>query len=216
MINAILADSQKIVCEGIRLILEQDGGIRVFGCATTVEDAEELYKRHEPDVVLMDAAMKAEDGTDGTSRIRSLDQGAKVILLSGFSDEERVIAALCAGAIGYVLKDINSEELILTVKSAARGLNVLHKEAFLRFTGRVGSFAPVPAQQRRDAEQKLTKREIEIIRLVTEGKENREIARCLFISEGTVKNTISGILKKLNLKTRIQLVVFAVKNEIGA
>jgi DNA-binding NarL/FixJ family response regulator len=164
----------------------------------------------------MDASMTAADGTDGTLRVRSHFPTAKVILLSGSSDEERIMSAIYAGAIGYVLKDMNPEELILTVKSVALGLNVLHREAFHRFTCRIGRISPLKSSESRALELKLTKREIEIIRHVMEGKENREIAKSLFISEGTVKNTISGILKKLNLKTRIQLVVFAVKNDIGA
>lgn len=214
MIKVVLADSLTIVCEGIKLILERDPDIQVVGFASTVDEAMCLCEEHHPNVVLMDANMKSMDGLDGTECILAHSKGeTKVIILS--KDEHNIIQAISNGANGYVLKTIHSEDLILTIKSAVRGLSVMHQEAFAGFARNM------IRDKKKDSirqpwEVMLTKRELEIIHQVIEGKENREIARSLFISEGTVKNTISGILKKLNLKTRIQLVVFALRNDIGA
>ena len=215
MIKVVLADSQRIVCEGIKLILERDPDIQVVGFASKVDEALSLCEEYHPNVVLMDANMKSADGSDGTERILAHSKGeTKVIILS--KDEEGIIQAISNGANGYVLKTINSEDLILTIKSTTRGLSVMHQEAFTGFARYMKSDKRTNPSARQPWEVMLTKRELDIIHQVIEGKENREIAKSLFISEGTVKNTISSILKKLNLKTRIQLVVFALRNDIGA
>ncbi len=215
MITVVVADSQRIVCEGIKLILEREPDMQVVGFASTVDEAVSMCERCRPNVVLMDANMKSADGTDGTERILIHSDGAtKVIVLS--KDEEGILQAISNGANGYVLKTINSEELILTIKSTVRGLSVMHQEAFSGFARQMRNAKKSDSSLRQPWDVSLTKRELEIIHQVIEGKENREIAKSLYISEGTVKNTISGILKKLNLKTRIQLVVFALRNDIGA
>lgn len=215
MIKVVSADSQRIFCEGIKLILERDPDILVVGFASTVDETLRLCEEYHPNVVLMDANMKSADGLDGIERILIHSRGeTKVIILS--KDDENIIQAISNGANGYVLKTINSEDLILTIKSTVRGLSVMHQEAFTGFARYMKSDKKKESSVRQPWEVNLTKRELEIIHQVIEGKENREIAKSLFISEGTVKNTLSGILKKLNLKTRIQLVVFALKNDIGA
>lgn len=215
MITVVVADSQRIVCEGIKLILEREPDMQVVGFASTVDETLSLCERCQPNVVLMDANMKSADGADGTERILIHPHGeSKVIVLS--KDKEGIIQAISNGANGYVLKTINSEDLILTIKSTVRGLSVMHQEAFSGFARQMRNDKKSDSPLRQTWDVNLTKRELEIIHQVIEGKENREIAKSLFISEGTVKNTISGILKKLNLKTRIQLVVFALRNDIGA
>ncbi|QMV40982.1 response regulator transcription factor [Cohnella cholangitidis] len=115
-----------------------------------------------------------------------------------------------------MLKSINAQELVMTVKSTVLGLSVIHREAFISFSRIIGTAGITLSASRKSLESSLTPREIEIVQQVTEGKENREIARSLYISEGTVKNAISAILKKLNLKTRIELVVYAIRNHIVA
>jgi DNA-binding NarL/FixJ family response regulator len=214
MIRVVLADDQKIMSEGIKLILEKDEEIKVVGCAVNIADTLSLCEAFEPDVVMMDISIPDFDGIQGTKLIKERFDSIQVIILTGCKDVAKIVQAMNNGANGYMLKDINPEELIMTVKSAAMGLSVMHKDALISFTKHFKD-TPLEAPIGKISEvSSLTEREINIIKHVAAGMENKEIAKCLFLSEGTVKNAISGILKKLDLRDRIQLVIFAVKNKL--
>ena len=158
------------------------------------------------------------DGVEGTRLIKSKYKEIKVIILTTFNDEGNVTRAIKNGADGYVLKDISPDQLILTVKSVFKGYSIMHQSTLNTF---IDSKDKEKKNKKTSANIKkekvnvrLGKRELEILNLIVEGKNNKEIAETMFISEGTVKNTISHMLNKLNLKDRTQLAVFAVKNNI--
>ncbi|HEX9059160.1 MAG TPA: response regulator transcription factor [Clostridia bacterium] len=214
MIKVIIADDQEIIREGIKYIIEQDAEVEVVGLAANGEDALLLCDSLSPDVVLMDIIMPGCDGVEGTRLIKEKYPNTKVIILTTFNMDENMTKSLENGADGYILKDIKPSELILAVKSAAAGLRILHKDAYPSIVKKVCEHKKTSVIQKVESVNNLTAREIGIINMVVEGMENRDIANELFISEGTVRNTISGILKKLNLRDRIQLAVFAIKNDI--
>jgi DNA-binding NarL/FixJ family response regulator len=190
----------------------------VIGLAGNGKEAFSLCEQLNPDVVLMDIMMPKCDGVEGTRLIKSKYKEIKVIILTTFNDEGNVTRAIKNGADGYVLKDISPDQLILTVKSVFKGYSIMHQSTLNTF---IDSKDKEKKNKKTSANIKkekvnvrLGKRELEILNLIVEGKNNKEIAETMFISEGTVKNTISHMLNKLNLKDRTQLAVFAVKNNI--
>ncbi|MCX7710905.1 MAG: response regulator transcription factor [Clostridia bacterium] len=214
MIKVVIADDQAVIRNGIKFIIEQDPDIQVAGCAANGKEAFELCERLHPDVVLMDIVMPVCDGIEATKRIKEKFSTIKIMILTTFNDDENVASALKNGADGFVLKDIETEELLLTVKSIAKGLRVIHEDAFGTVFKQLNSDKTTNEEQKPDLNIQLTEREISIIRLIVFGKNNKEIAGELFLSEGSVRNMISAILSKLKLKDRTQLAVFAVKNNL--
>lgn len=214
MISVVLADSQRISSEGIKLILEGDNEIKVVGFAASISEVLLLCENLNPDIVLMDITMLGRDGVTGAKLITNRFETIKVIILTECKDNESIFRAMNSGANGYMLKDINPEELIMAVKSVALGLSVLHKDVFISVTEHVSTNGANAVLNKSHLNVVITERELSIIRYIIEGKENREIALNLYMSEGTIKNAISGILRKLDLKDRIQLVVFVLKNNL--
>ncbi|MCD1258642.1 response regulator transcription factor [Paenibacillus athensensis] len=214
MIKVVLVDGQRLVSEGIKFILERDEEIQVVGFAANVEDTLQLCGEHEPDVLILDVHMPGGDGIEITAQVHRKFPATQVIVLTGCRDLDMVVKAMNSGASGYMLKNINPDELVMTVKSAALGLSVMHKDVLIDFTRNVPTQEVAAALDKPALDISFTEREINIIKHVVDGKENREIAQSLFLSVGTVKNTISTILKKLNLRDRIELVVFAVRNNL--
>lgn len=214
MLRVIIADDQPIIRDGLKLIIEQDKDIKVVGCAANGREAFELSAALQPDIVLMDMVMPVCDGAEGTKLIKQTYDAIKIAILTTYIEEEQITQAIQNGADGYIFKDMESEDLILAIKSIARGLKVIHKNAYntvLKQLGHTGkAFVPGEVSKIRE----LTDRELDVIRLVVYGKSYREMASSLFLSEGSVRNVISTILSKLDLKDRVQLAVFAVKNNI--
>jgi DNA-binding NarL/FixJ family response regulator len=207
MITVVVGDSQKIMCEGVKLILEKDNEIAVIGHSTNLEGTILLAAELQPDVVLMDLKISDCRGMEGIQRLKK-DARTRVIVFTVDQDERHILHALGNGADGYLLKDMNPDELILSIKSVAIGLGIMNKAVLLSLLKHTNMGLPTPL------ELKMSEREMDIVRYVVEGMENREIARSLYISEGTVKNAISSILKRFNLKTRTQLVAYSIKNNL--
>lgn len=215
MIKAIIVDDQVILRESLKLIVEQDSEIKVVGLGGNGKEALTLCDQLVPDVVLMDIMMPGCDGVEGTKLIKSKYNSTKVIILTTFNDEENISKALKNGADGYVLKDIKPDELILAVKSVAKGLSIMHQSALNTMTKQIGPDIDQSSQKEAPkTDINLTERELDVISLIVDGKSNKEIAASIYITEGSVKNIITNILDKLNLKDRTQLAVFAVKNNI--
>lgn len=212
MIKVIIADDQKIIREGLKFIIEQDKDIEVLGFAGNGKEAFEQCKTLVPDIVLMDIMMPDCNGVEGTRLIKEAMPSVKVIILTTFKDDENISAALKNGADGYVLKDIDTDELILTIKSVFKGLHVIHDNAFGVVKGKISDNMTTVKPEKNTIP--LTQREIEIVRLIVYGKSNKEIAASLFLSEGSVRNMVSSILMKLEFKDRTQLAVYAVKNDL--
>ncbi|MDP4094596.1 MAG: response regulator transcription factor [Bacillota bacterium] len=215
MIKVLIADDQTILREGLKFILEQDKDIKVVGYAGNGREAFEQCSTLLPDVVLMDILMPECNGVEGTRMIKEEFPSIKVIILTTFKDDENISSALKKGADGYVLKDIDTEELIFAIKSVIRGLRVMHENAFDVVREKISATEASSFERKNEKKETgLTDREIEVVKLIVYGKSNREIAASLFMSEGTARNVISNILAKLNLKDRTQLAVYAVKNNI--
>lgn len=213
MIRVIIADDQAVIREGLKFILEQDRDIKVIGCVGNGREAYVMCEEFKPDIVLMDVVMPICDGVEGTRLIKDSFEKIKVLILTTFNDDEKIAEALKNGADGYVLKDIDSDELLLTIKGINKGLRVMHEDAYSHVIKKLQANS---SSNESESSEKLglTSREIEIIQMIVFGKSNKEIASSLFMTEGSIRNLISTILLKVNLKSRTQLAVFAVRHNI--
>ena len=208
MIKVLIADDIMILRQGLKAVLEQDPGLEVVALAENGREAFEKSKVFRPDVVLMDMRMPGYDGAYGIAAIKEHLPEVKVLVLTTFDDEETIQKALRSGADGYILKEMEDAGVIAAVKGVYSGVSVFGGGVY-RTMRRQMEGAPLKPAQSPDAE--LTPRELEVVRLVAQGLDNREIAGTLFLAEGTVRNLISRLLEKLSLKDRTQLAVYAVK-----
>ncbi len=207
MIKVVIADDIPVLCSGLKAVLSQDTDIKVVGEASNGQEAFELCIRQHPDVVLMDMRMPDHDGGYGTRKIKDNFKDIKVLVLTTFDDKETVNRAVSCSADGYILKEMDSDKIISSIKAVAGGINVFCDNVFRSIKQDV-----IIQQEAKDFG--LTDRESEIIKLICDGCDNKEIAAKLFLAEGTVRNSISRLLEKLELKDRTQLAVFAIKNNI--
>ncbi len=205
--RVLIADDQELIREGLRLIL-QAGGVDVVGEAATGSEAVHRARRHRPDVVLMDIRMPDMDGIEATRRLTALGEAdsPRVLILTTFDLDEYVDAALRAGASGFLLKDSAREHLIDAVNVIASGDALLAPTVTRRLIAHYARTAPAAPPPELD---ELTTREREVLELVGRGRTNAEIAATLIISEATVKTHVGRIMAKLNLRDRVQAVVFA-------
>ncbi len=207
MIRVLIADDQALVRTGFRFILEAEPDLEVVGEAPDGEHAVALARRVKPDVVLMDVRMPGVDGIEATRRLMTFDAPPRVVMLTTFDFDEYVLDALRAGASGFLLKDTSAGDLGAAVRVVAGGDALLAprvtRRLIERFEGLPGTAAP-PAGW-----AELTEREREVFALVAEGQSNGEIASALFLSEPTVKTHVGRLLRKLDARDRVQLVVLA-------
>lgn len=201
-INVLLADDHSVVRQGLRMFLGLDPDLEVVGEARDGAEAVRLARELEPHVVLMDLLMPGMDGIEATATIRRQMPDIEVIALTSVLEDEKVYSAIRAGAIGYLLKDTEADELCRAIKAAAAGQVQLSPAAAARLMRQVR--AP-------DAPDELTPRELEVLRLIAEGLANKEIARELNIGEKTVKTHVSSILSKMGVLSRTQAALQAVR-----
>ncbi|GIE96295.1 response regulator [Paractinoplanes rishiriensis] len=202
-IRVLVADDQALIREGIASLLAIEPGIEVVGTAADGRAAVELAVRNRAEVVLMDVRMPVLDGLHAAELLRERLPSCRVLMLTTFDDEEYVLRALRAGTGGYLLKDLPPRELAQAVRLARAGVDQHDSAAIRRL---VGALDRVPPERPR---LELTEREHEVLRLIARGATNREIARQLFVSEGTVKNHVSHILGRLGLRDRTQAAIYA-------
>jgi NarL family two-component system response regulator LiaR len=219
-IRVLIVDDHAIVRQGLRTFLElQDSGllpIEVVGEAINGLDAVELANRLQPDIVLLDIVMPEMDGIQATSRIIECSPGSRVIILTSFGEEERVLPAIRAGAQGYLLKDIPPRELVQAVRDAYLGRVQLHPDVARKLMAvAVAKDQPHTVSASEISEEGLTEREKEVLSLIAEGRNNREIAEQLVISEKTVKTHVSNILNKLHLDDRTQAAIYALRHGLS-
>lgn len=207
MISVLIADDVAVLRAGLKAVLAEDSGIRVVGEASDGKEALEMCIRLRPDVVLMDMRMPEYDGSYGTRRIKDTVPDVKVLVLTTFDDKETVDRALSAGADGYLLKEMDSSQILNSIRAVAGGISVFCDNVFRS----IRKEAAIPQDA---GNYDLTPRETDILRLICDGADNKEIAAKLYLAEGTVRNSISRMLEKLGLKDRTQLAVFAIKNNI--
>lgn len=205
MIKVIIADDDEIFRNGLKIIIEQDKDIKVCGIASNGNSAYDLCKSENPDIVLMDMQMPYCDGSDATFKIKQEFPNIKILVLTTFDDKATITKALSSGADGYVLKDVDETKIVNAIKSTMLDINVFGKTVFDRLKGKLA--------KNNTHTVKLTNRETELLVNVAKGLSNKEIAKNMFLSEGTVRNNISALLLKLKLRDRTQLAVYAVKND---
>jgi DNA-binding NarL/FixJ family response regulator len=207
-VTVVVADDQSAVREGLVLLLGTVPGIAVIGEAEDGEGAVEAVAAKNPQVVLMDLNMPRCDGVEATRRIRAGHSQTQVVVLTTYSDDESIIGALQAGALGYLTKDATRAEIGRAVLAAAAGQAVLDPAVQQRLLS-AAARAPASAGPAAASDDDLTPREAEVLRLIAAGKSNREIARALFVSEATVKTHVNRIFAKTGSRDRGQAVHYA-------
>ena len=212
MIRVVVVDDQALIRDGLRTMLELDDGISVVGEAADGADAVDAVQRTRPDLVLMDIRMPGIDGLEATRRLLSRPGGPKVIVLTTYEADEYVIEAMRAGASGFLLKDLRKGQLVRAVHQAAAGDLVIDPSITKRLIERVVDTKRAQTQAR-SALNRLTEREIQVLKLMARGLTNVELAAELSVSESTVKTHVARILDKLDLRDRVQAVILAY--EIG-
>lgn len=211
MIRVIIADDIQILRMGLEVTLAADSEIEVVGQASNGKEAFEMCMKNAPDVVLMDMRMPRYDGEYGTRQIKTNFPEIKVLVLTTFDDSETVQKAVSCGADGYILKEMEHDKIIGAIKAVHSGINVFGATVFSSIRQTI---TPVASSASAAASFELTERDRELLTLICDGCDNKEIAGRLFLAEGTVRNNISRLLEKLELKDRTQLAVFAVKNNL--
>lgn len=208
-IRVLVVDDQQLIRDGIASLLGIQPGITVVGTAGDGAQAAERALALAPDVILMDVRMPGTDGVLAAAQIRRELPACRVIMLTTFDDEDYVVRALRAGAVGYLLKDLPAAELASAVRMAHAGVAQFGAQAVGRLASALGRHPAGADAEPGPAGQSLTAREVDVLRLIARGATNREIATRLYLSEGTVKNHISRILTRLALRDRTQAAIYA-------
>ena len=218
MTKIIIVDDHQLFREGVKRILDFEDTFEVVAEGDDGTDVVNLYSTNSPDVVLMDINMPVKNGVEATASLIAAFPDAKVIMLSIHDDESYVTHALKSGALGYMLKEMDADEIVEAIKVVANGGSYLHPKVtknlvaeFRRLSEHENKGNFHQTEIRRPFHL-LTKRECEVLQLLTDGQSNRSIGETLYISEKTVKNHVSSILQKMNVNDRTQAVVTAIKN----
>lgn len=212
-IRVMLVDDQKLMREGLRILLELEPDLQVVSEAGDGHAALAAYADAFPDVVLMDVRMPGMDGVEATWRLRERWPEARIIILTTFDDEEYVFEGLRAGALGYLLKDVSGRELADAVRKVAAGGALIEPSVARKVLAEFARLAPPARATEQALPEPLSEREQEILRFLSLGLSNREIAGRLNLAEGTVKNYVTAILQKLGVRDRTQAAVRA--RELG-
>lgn len=203
-IRVLLVDDQSLFREGLRTLLSVHDEIAVVGEAGNGAEAIDQVQALKPDVVLMDVRMPVLDGVAATRKIHTERPSTRVIMLTTFDDDEYVFEGLRAGAVGYLLKDVQSDKLLEAIRAAARGESFLQPAVAAKVVAEFTRTTTPSEPDQSELIEPLSERELEILGHIATGASNREIANKLFIAEGTVKNHVTNILGKLNVRDRTQ------------
>lgn len=215
-IKVLIADDIMILRQGLKAVLEQDEEIEVVTMAENGKEAFEKCRVFKPDVVLMDMRMPAYDGAYGIQAIKEHFPAIRILVLTTFDDEETLTKAIESGADGYILKEMEDEKVIASVKGVYSGMSIFGGGVYQMMRARMDKNSkaenPEKVTETAAGAMNFTDRERDILKFVAQGYDNKEIATALFLAEGTARNQISRLLEKLSLKDRTQLAVYAVKN----
>jgi NarL family two-component system response regulator LiaR len=207
-IKVLLVDDHGVVRQGLRTYLDLFEDINIVGEAANGIEAIDRVNENKPDIVLMDLVMPEMDGIEATRKIMTIHPDIKIIVLTSFSDDDKVFPAIRSGAAGYLLKDISPPDLRKAIQSVHKGETHLHPE----ITKKLMNQFVTPKVEAEVKTDELTPREIEVLQLIAEGLSNKELAQDLSISEKTVKTHVSSILGKLQLEDRTQAAIYAYKH----
>ncbi len=204
--RVLLIDDDKLVCVSLKTILEVESDVEIVGTGNSGKEAIELFQSLKPDILLMDIRMDGMTGLEAAETILNKDYNAKILFLTTFSDDDYIVKALKIGAKGYIIKQ-NFECIVPSLRAVYSGQRVFGDDIISKIPSLINNTKKIDFFS-----FGITQKEFEIISLVADGLSNKEIASNLYLSEGTVRNTITIILQKLNLRDRTQLAIFYYKN----
>lgn len=208
-IRVIIADDEQLIRSGLKIMLESLDDIEVVALASNGKEAYELVKVYRPNVVLMDIRMPVSNGIEGTKLIKKEFPDTYILVVTTFQDTEYILEAMKLGASGYLLKDSDYQDIYDGIKLVLSGKIVMDSQVSSKLVNQTS------LDRVKELDLDLNDKEREIIRNVSRGRSNREIAELMFLSEGTIKNSISQILLKLDLRDRTQLAIFAIENGLN-
>jgi len=213
-IRVLIVDDHALFRRGLVMVLEQEKDIDLVGEAGDGAEAVNIAQDTMPDVVLMDVRMPRRGGIEATSQIKALAPHIKILMLTISDEEADLYDAIKAGASGYLLKEISIEEVANAIRQVHAGQSMISPSMASKLLTQFATLVKKTDEKPAAAQPRLTEREMEVLRLVAKGRNNRDIAKELFISENTVKNHIRNILEKLHLHSRMQAVVYAVREKL--
>jgi NarL family two-component system response regulator LiaR len=209
-IKVLLVDDHEMVRIGLAAVLGTEEGIEVVGEASNGNDGIRLAQQYKPDVVLMDLVMEGMDGIETTRRLLQLNPECKVIVLTSYLDDEKLYPVIEAGALSYLLKTSRASEIAQAIRAAGNGHSILESQVASKIINRFRQPKPAAA-----AHEQLTERELEVLRAITRGKSNQEIADELYIGIKTVKFHVTNILAKLGVEDRTEAAIYAFKHGLS-
>jgi DNA-binding NarL/FixJ family response regulator len=207
----LLVDDHEVVRLGLRALLDKHPNFEVVAEAATARDALEKTQLYKPEVVVMDIRLKGGSGIEACQEITTNHPETKVIMLTSYAEDEMLFSAIRAGAAGYVLKQIGGDDLIRAIEAVGRGEALLDPAVTQRVFQEVRKAA---REEEASAFAELTQQEMHVLQLVSEGRTNRQIAEILYLGEGTVRNYVSSILSKLNVRNRAEAAAYAVEHNL--
>jgi len=202
----LIVDDDALIRDSLKILLELEEDIEVIGAVSNGQEAYRFCLKEKPDVVLMDVRMPVMDGVLGTKLIKENFKDVKVIILTTFRDDEYIREAIKNGAEGYILKNQSSDSIIDCLRTVHKGNAVFQKDIAEVLT------SMMEKEKKRKPDVDLTARETEVLKLISEGLSNKEISAKLYLSEGTVRNYVTALLEKLDLRDRTQLAIYYLKN----
>ncbi|MFZ5821671.1 MAG: response regulator [Chloroflexota bacterium] len=205
-IHVLVVDDHPVVRRGIKSLLAEEEGIEVIGEAVNGKDALEKLQTLKPDVILMDLVMPEMNGIEAIERITAAYPDARILVMTSFAADDKVFPSIKAGALGYILKDSDPEDLLRMIRQVHRGELSIHPTIARKVIQELNRPAQEPLTP-----SPLTEREVEILQLIAQGIENKEIARQLFLRDATVRTHVSNILSKLQLANRVQATLYALR-----
>ncbi|WP_206762656.1 response regulator transcription factor [Mobilitalea sibirica] len=215
--KVVIVDDHRLLRDSLKNMIEHNSNIDVVACASDGNEAYKYCEKYKPDVILMDILMPICNGLEATKKIKSKYPDTKILILTASTDDFNLTKALNNGADGYILKDVGKDELILSIESTAKGLGIIHRD-FLNHLKNDKNIDTDETKKELNStiivdgiEVALTKQQQQILKMIVKGYNNKQISQELFLAEGTVKNNISEIISKFQLKDRTQLAVFAIK-----
>ena len=214
VIRVLIADDQALFRRGLYVVLGTEDGIEVVGEAEHGEEAVAKSEELAPDVVLMDVRMPKVNGIDAARTIRGIAPTTKILMLTVSDEEDDLYEAIKAGANGYLLKEISVEEVAEAIRAVVQGQSLISPSMASKLLTEFNTLVKKAEEKQQFPAPALTSRELEVLRLVAKGMSNREIADQLYISENTVKNHVRNILEKLHLHSRMQAVMYAVREQL--